>query len=91
MISKMSPNVYKSCKNLQKLPKNVGDLDKIIVAKALKSCPKSKKLPNLVTLLIILTIPCIIILKMDEIRADDQCPASCSNVLMSKQGIKWKL
>ena len=34
---------------LQKLPKNVGDLGKLIVAKALKSCPKSKKLPNLVT------------------------------------------
>ena len=27
------------------------DLGKLIVAKALKSCPKSNKLPNLVTLL----------------------------------------
>ena len=35
---------------LQKLPKNVGDLGKLIVAKALKSCPKSYKSPNLVTL-----------------------------------------
>ena len=34
---------------LQKLPKNVGDLGKSIVAKGLKSCPNSKKLPNLVT------------------------------------------
>ena len=32
---------------LQKLPKNVGDLGKIIVAKAFKKCKKS---PNLVTL-----------------------------------------
>ena len=32
----------------QKLPNNVGDLDKIIVA--LNGCPKYKKLPNLVTL-----------------------------------------
>ena len=28
---------------LQKLPKNVGDLGKIIVSKGLKSCPKSNK------------------------------------------------
>ena len=33
---------------LQKLPKNVGDLGK---SKALESCPKSNKSPNLVTLL----------------------------------------
>ena len=33
---------------LKKLPKNVGDLGKLIVA--LKSCPKSIKFPNLVTL-----------------------------------------
>ena len=32
---------------LQKLPKNVGDLGK---SKALESCPKSNKSPNLVTL-----------------------------------------
>ena len=32
---------------LQKLPKNVGDLGKLIVV---KSCPKSNKSPNLVTL-----------------------------------------
>ena len=35
---------------LQNLPKNVGDLDKLFVAKGFKSCPNSKKLPNLVTL-----------------------------------------
>ena len=34
----------------KKLPNNVEDLDKIIVAKGFKSCPKSDKLPNLVTL-----------------------------------------
>ena len=33
---------------LQKLPKNIGDLGKTIVA-ALKSCLKSNKSPNLVT------------------------------------------
>ena len=35
---------------LQKLLKNVGDLAKLIVAKGFKSCPKSNKSPNLVTL-----------------------------------------
>ena len=47
-----SPNVYKSCPNmisqeklkilttLQKLPKNVGDLGKLIVAKGFKKWPK---------------------------------------------------
>ena len=35
---------------LQKLPKNWEDWGKLIVAMALKSCPKSNKLPNLVTL-----------------------------------------
>ena len=34
----------------QKLPKNVGDLGKLIVAKGFKSSPKFNKLPNLVTL-----------------------------------------
>ena len=34
----------------QKLPKNVGDLGKLIFAKGLKSCPKSNNSPNLVTL-----------------------------------------
>ena len=46
------PNVYKSCLKiisiekwsiltpLQKLPKNVGDLDKLIVAKGFKKLPK---------------------------------------------------
>ena len=36
---------------LQKLPKNVEDLDKLIVAKGLKKLPNSYKSPNLVTLL----------------------------------------
>ena len=35
---------------LQKLPKNVGDLATLIVAKGFKTCPKSNKSPNLVTL-----------------------------------------
>ena len=33
------------------MPKNVGDLGKLIVSKGLKTYPKSNKLPNLVTLL----------------------------------------
>ena len=37
--------------HLQKLPKNVGDLDKFIAAKGFKSGPKSNKSPNLVTLI----------------------------------------
>ena len=49
---KKSPNVYKSCPklispekdrfltHLQKLPKNVGDLGKLIVAKGFKNLPK---------------------------------------------------
>ena len=35
---------------LQKLSKNVGDLGNWLLPKALKTCPKSKKSPNLVTL-----------------------------------------
>ena len=35
---------------LQKLPKNVGDLGKLLWPKALKSFPKSHKSANLVTL-----------------------------------------
>ena len=35
---------------LQKMPKNVGDLGKLFLPKALKSCPKFNKSPNLVTL-----------------------------------------
>ena len=37
---------------LLKLPKNVGDLGKFIFAKGFKSCPKCKKSPNLVTLIV---------------------------------------
>ena len=59
VTSKKSPNVYKSCPKmilteklhiltpLQKLPKNVGDLVKVIVATGFE---KSNKSPNLVTL-----------------------------------------
>ena len=32
------------------MPMNVRDLDKLIVAKGFKSCPKSNKSPNLITL-----------------------------------------
>ena len=35
---------------LQKLPKNVRDLGKLIVAKGFKKLPKVQKSPNLVTL-----------------------------------------
>ena len=39
---------------LQKLPKNGGDLGKLIVAKGFKKFPKSNKLPNLVTLVVMI-------------------------------------
>ena len=42
---------WKILTTLQKLPKNVGDLVKLIAAKGFKICPKSNKSPNLVTLL----------------------------------------
>ena len=35
---------------LQKLPKNVRDLGKLVVAKGFKKLPKVQKTPNLVTL-----------------------------------------
>ena len=38
--------------SLQKLPKNVEDLGKLIAAKGLKKLPKVQKLPNLVTLVL---------------------------------------
>ena len=41
---------WKNLAPLQKLPKKVGDLGKWLLPWALKSCPKSNKLPNLVTL-----------------------------------------
>ena len=37
---------------IRKLPRNVRDLGKLLLPKALKSCPKSKKLPYLVTLVV---------------------------------------
>ena len=61
-MTKKSPNVNTSCPKmisvekfkiltpLQKLPKNVGYLGKLIVTKGLKISPKSNKLPDLVTL-----------------------------------------
>ena len=63
MTREKSPNVHKSCPKgisleklkilapTQKLPKTVGDLGKLIIAKGFKSCPKSNKSPNLVTLI----------------------------------------
>ena len=36
---------------LQKLPKNVGDLGKLIIAKGFEKLPKAQKSPNLVTLI----------------------------------------
>ena len=42
---------------LQKLPKNVGDLGKLIVAKGFKKLPKVQKLPTLVTLLSLFLFP----------------------------------
>ena len=63
VTSKKSPNVYKCCPKMispakwktlitfQKLPKNVGDLGKIMVATGFESCPKCNKSANLVTLM----------------------------------------
>ena len=42
--------------NFTKLSKNVEDLSKLIVAKPLKTSPKSNKSPNLVTLVVNLKI-----------------------------------
>ena len=56
VTSKKLPNVYKSCPKmislekwliltpLQKLPKNVGDLGKLIVDKGFKNLPKVQKI-----------------------------------------------
>ena len=46
----ISQGKLKILTHLQKLPKNVVDLGKLIVA--LKSCTKSNKLPNLITLMV---------------------------------------
>ena len=43
---------WKILKPLQKLPKNVGDLGELVVAKGFKKLPKVQKTPNLVTVLI---------------------------------------
>ena len=47
----ISPDEWKILTHLQKLPKNVGYLDQLIVEIALKSCPKCNKSLNLVTLI----------------------------------------
>ena len=52
---------------LQKLPKNVGDLGKLIVAKALKRFSKSNKSPNLVTLIISLTLRKLLVHSNDDV------------------------
>ena len=52
---------------LQKLPKNVGDLGKLIVAKALKRFSKSNKSPNLVTLIISLTRRKLLVHSNDDV------------------------
>ena len=52
---------------LQKLPKNVGDLGKLIVAKALKRFSKSNKSPNLVTLIIGLTRRKLLVHSNDDV------------------------
>ena len=46
----ISPEILKILTPLQKLPKNVGDLGKLIVAKGFKNLPKVNKSPTLVTL-----------------------------------------
>ena len=63
VTSQKSPNVYESCQKmisleklrtftpLQKLPKNVVDMGKQIVATGFENFPKVQKSPNLVTLL----------------------------------------
>ena len=48
----ISLEILKILTPLQKSPKNVRDLGKLIVAKGLKTCPKSNKSPNLVTMVI---------------------------------------
>ena len=66
VASKKFPNINKSCLKiisleklkiltpLQNLPKNVlWDLGKLIVAKGFEKLPKSNKLPNLVTLVVV--------------------------------------
>ena len=64
VTSKKLPNVYKSCPKmikleklkiltpLQKSPKNVGNLGKLIVATGFEKLPKVNKSQNLVTLLV---------------------------------------
>ena len=60
--------------SLEKLPKNVGNLGKIIIPQALKSCPKCNKLPNLGTLFVTLLASTLLSLK----------PLRSSSLLYSK-------
>ena len=46
----ISLKILKILTPLQKMPENVGDLGKLIVAKSFEKLPKSNKSPNLVTL-----------------------------------------
>ena len=46
----ISVEKWKILTPFQKLSKNVGDLGKLMLPQALKSCPKCNKLPNQVTL-----------------------------------------
>ena len=46
----ISPEKWKILTPLRKVPKNVGDLAKLNVAKGFKMLPKVQKSPNLVTL-----------------------------------------
>ena len=51
-LQKLTKNDFtRKMKDLQKLPMNVGDLGKLIIAKGFKNYPKSNKSPDLVTLL----------------------------------------
>ena len=59
-----------------KFAKNVRDLGKLIVAKAFKTCPKSNKLSNLVTLVIITT-------------ADPHSAQNCCSSPSTKELLNW--
>ena len=47
----ISPKKWKILTALKNLPRNAGDLDKLIAAKGFKKLPKVQKMPNLVTLI----------------------------------------
>ena len=82
-------NVYKSCSKmislgkwktlsaLQKLIKTLGNLDKIIVPQALKSCPKYNKSPNLVALNIVFIRSFILYLFISS-----KCTVKCKEYIL---------